>query len=187
MQTDLLFPQSSSRKVSANSHRRLHRLGTSEENSLGICKRPGWRMANSAGLSGVGKSTMALALASELAAELHKIPSQRNAQTIEDTVRQCWYGADDSRWIPCCACRQSRPDDQCGATKPALKTRLNLPSTKHNLDIHGNRHRAIGAPIPLALQSAGVFQLRSGREIASYPIRFGTQRAETAMRPTSHV
>jgi DNA polymerase III delta prime subunit len=24
-------------------------------------------------------------------------------------------------------------------------------------------------------------------EIASYPIRFGTQRAETAMRPTSHV
>src|SRR5260370_31649665 len=44
------------------------------------------------GPSGVGKSTMALALAGELQAELHKIPSQKcNAQTIEDTVRQCWY------------------------------------------------------------------------------------------------
>jgi len=44
------------------------------------------------GPSGVGKSTMALALAGEIQAELHKIPSQRcNAQTIEDTVRHCWY------------------------------------------------------------------------------------------------
>jgi DNA polymerase III gamma/tau subunit len=44
------------------------------------------------GPSGVGKSTMALALAEELQAELHKIPSQKcNAQTIEDTVRHCWY------------------------------------------------------------------------------------------------
>ena len=35
---------------------------------------------------------MALALAGEIQAELHKIPSQKcNAQTIEDTVRHCWY------------------------------------------------------------------------------------------------
>lgn len=44
------------------------------------------------GPSGLGKSTMAMALANELRAELHKIPSQRcNAQSIEDTVRHCWY------------------------------------------------------------------------------------------------
>jgi replication-associated recombination protein RarA len=44
------------------------------------------------GPSGVGKSTMALALAEELGAELHKIPSQKcNAAAIEETVRQCWY------------------------------------------------------------------------------------------------
>jgi len=44
------------------------------------------------GPSGVGKSTMAMALAGELNAELHKIPSQKcNAQSIEDTVRRCWY------------------------------------------------------------------------------------------------
>ncbi len=35
---------------------------------------------------------MALAVAAELQAELHKIPSQKcNAQSIEDTVRHCWY------------------------------------------------------------------------------------------------
>jgi replication-associated recombination protein RarA len=44
------------------------------------------------GPSGVGKSTMALALADELKADLHKIPSQKcNAQAIDDVVRQCWY------------------------------------------------------------------------------------------------
>ena len=44
------------------------------------------------GPSGVGKSTMALALANELQAELHKIPSQKcTASSIEDVVRMCWY------------------------------------------------------------------------------------------------
>jgi len=44
------------------------------------------------GPSGIGKSTMALALAEELKAELHKIPSQKcNLQSIEETVRMCWY------------------------------------------------------------------------------------------------
>jgi DNA polymerase III gamma/tau subunit len=57
-----------------------------------FCKRPASGAWLFLGPSGVGKSTMALALATELQAELHKIPSQKcNAQTIEDTVRQCWY------------------------------------------------------------------------------------------------
>src|SRR5690242_14538852 len=44
------------------------------------------------GPSGVGKSTMALALAEELNGELHKIPSQKcNVQNIEDVVRICWH------------------------------------------------------------------------------------------------
>lgn len=43
------------------------------------------------GSSGTGKSTAALALAEELSAELHKIPSQScNVQAISDVVRQCW-------------------------------------------------------------------------------------------------
>ena len=57
-----------------------------------FCKRPASGAWLFVGPSGVGKSTMALALAAELQAELHKIPSQKcNAQTIEDTVRHCWY------------------------------------------------------------------------------------------------
>lgn len=43
------------------------------------------------GPSGTGKSTAALALAEELQAELHKIPSQAcNVASISETVRQCW-------------------------------------------------------------------------------------------------
>jgi replication-associated recombination protein RarA len=44
------------------------------------------------GPSGVGKTTMALALAEMLRAELHHIPSQRcNVANVEDVIRQCWY------------------------------------------------------------------------------------------------
>ena len=44
------------------------------------------------GPSGVGKSTMALAMARELGAEVHHIPSQKcNAENIEAAIRMCWY------------------------------------------------------------------------------------------------
>jgi replication-associated recombination protein RarA len=44
------------------------------------------------GPPGVGKTTMALALAENIGAELHHIPSQKcNAQAIDDTCRMCAY------------------------------------------------------------------------------------------------
>jgi DNA polymerase-3 subunit gamma/tau len=44
------------------------------------------------GPPGVGKTTMALALAEALGAELHHIPSQQcNVGAVEDVMRQCWY------------------------------------------------------------------------------------------------
>jgi DNA polymerase III delta prime subunit len=44
------------------------------------------------GPPGVGKTSMALALAGEIGAELHHIPSQKcTADAIDNTVRQCWY------------------------------------------------------------------------------------------------
>jgi DNA polymerase-3 subunit gamma/tau len=44
------------------------------------------------GPPGVGKTTMALALAETLRAELHHIPSQQcNVVNVEDVIRKCWY------------------------------------------------------------------------------------------------
>lgn len=44
------------------------------------------------GPAGTGKTTMALALAETLNAELHHIPSQQcNVAAVEDVIRQCWY------------------------------------------------------------------------------------------------
>ena len=44
------------------------------------------------GPPGTGKTTMALALAETLRAEVHHIPSQQcNVGNVEDVIRQCWY------------------------------------------------------------------------------------------------
>jgi replication-associated recombination protein RarA len=44
------------------------------------------------GPPGVGKTSMALALAEQIGAEIHHIPSQKcNAQAIDDTCRMCAY------------------------------------------------------------------------------------------------
>jgi replication factor C small subunit len=44
------------------------------------------------GPPGTGKTTMALALADTLRAEVHHIPSQQcNVAAVEDVIRQCWY------------------------------------------------------------------------------------------------
>jgi replication-associated recombination protein RarA len=44
------------------------------------------------GPPGTGKTTMALALAEMLRAEIHHIPSQQcNVANVEDVIRQCWY------------------------------------------------------------------------------------------------
>lgn len=44
------------------------------------------------GPPGTGKTTMALALAEMLTAEVHHIPSQQcNVANVEDVIRQCWY------------------------------------------------------------------------------------------------
>lgn len=43
------------------------------------------------GPSGLGKTTMALAMAEELGAELHLIPSQKcTVENLNDTIRMCW-------------------------------------------------------------------------------------------------
>jgi replication-associated recombination protein RarA len=44
------------------------------------------------GPAGTGKTTMALALAETIHAELHHIPSQqRNVANVEEAIQHCWY------------------------------------------------------------------------------------------------
>ncbi len=44
------------------------------------------------GESGLGKTTMALAMAEEMEAEVHLIPSQKcTVENVEDVTRMCWY------------------------------------------------------------------------------------------------
>ena len=92
MQGDLAFPQSLTEKYRPVRIADFIGLERPKKVLSAFCRRPrcgGWLFV---GPSGLGKSTMALALASELRAELHKIPSQKcTAPALEDVVRQCWY------------------------------------------------------------------------------------------------
>jgi DNA polymerase III gamma/tau subunit len=92
VQTDLAFPQSLAEKYRPLGIADFIGLERPRKILSAFCKRPASGAWLFTGPSGIGKSTMALALAAELAAELHTIPSQKcNAQTIDDTVRRCRY------------------------------------------------------------------------------------------------
>jgi DNA polymerase III delta prime subunit len=94
VQTDLAFPQSLTEKYRPTRISDFIGLDRAKKVLTAFSKRPASGAWLFVGPSGVGKSTMALALAAELQAELHKIPSQKcNVQTIEDTVRHCWYAS----------------------------------------------------------------------------------------------
>ena len=86
------FPQPLAEKYRPQSIAEFVGLDRPKKVLAAFCKRPTSGAWLFVGPSGVGKSSMALALAAELKAELHKIPSQKcNAASIEDTVRSCWY------------------------------------------------------------------------------------------------
>jgi len=88
----LAFPQSLTEKYRPTRIADFIGLERPKKVLSAFLKRPASGAWLFLGPSGVGKSTMAMALAEELNAELHKIPSQKcSAQTIEDTVRRCWY------------------------------------------------------------------------------------------------
>jgi len=92
MQSSLNFPQSLSEKYRPQTIGEFIGLDRPKKILSAFCKRPKSDAWLFVGPSGIGKSTMALAMAGELKAELHKIPSQKcTAQNIEDTVRLCWY------------------------------------------------------------------------------------------------
>jgi DNA polymerase III gamma/tau subunit len=88
MQSDLPFPQSLAEKYRPVRIADFIGLDRPKKVLSAFCKRPASGAWLFLGPSGVGKSTMALAMAAELQAELHKIPSQKcNTQTIVGYAR----------------------------------------------------------------------------------------------------
>ena len=76
-QTDLAFPQSLAEKYRPTRIADFIGLERPKRVLSVFCSRPASGAWLFVGPSGVGKSTMALTLAAELQAELHKIPSQK--------------------------------------------------------------------------------------------------------------
>jgi replication-associated recombination protein RarA len=68
-----------------------------------FCKAPrdgAWLFT---GASGLGKTTMALAMAEEMNAQLHHIPSQKcTVDNVDEVIRMCWYGAYNFKTGRCC-------------------------------------------------------------------------------------
>lgn len=92
MQTTLDFPQPLSEKYRPKTLDGFIGLEKQKKILSNYVKRPYACPWFFKGDSGVGKSSMALALANELGAELHHIPSQQaNIVNLDEVVRTCWY------------------------------------------------------------------------------------------------
>jgi replication-associated recombination protein RarA len=92
MQGDLGFPQSLAEKYRPRTIAEFIGLEKPKEILTKFAAKPypsAWLFV---GPPGVGKTSMALALASQIGAELHHLPSGKcNAQSIEETIRLCHY------------------------------------------------------------------------------------------------
>jgi replication-associated recombination protein RarA len=92
MQADLAFPQSLAEKYRPRTIEEFIGLEKSKKILAKFAAKPypsAWLFI---GPPGVGKTSMALAVAFQIGAELHHLPSGKcNAQSIEETVRLCHY------------------------------------------------------------------------------------------------
>jgi replication-associated recombination protein RarA len=111
------------------------------------------------GPPGVGKTTMALALAETLRVELQHIPSQQcNVDTVEDVIRRCWY-------VPMSAAFHlvlvDEADKMSGAAQLHFLSKLDAPAfpPADHLRVHMQRNGRPGAAIPEPHAANRVFQL----------------------------
>ncbi len=92
MQADLAFPQSLAEKYRPRTIAEFIGLEKPKKILAKFATKPypsAWLFI---GPPGVGKTSMSLALASQIGAELHHLPSGKcNALSIEETVRLCHY------------------------------------------------------------------------------------------------
>jgi replication-associated recombination protein RarA len=183
VQTDLAFPQSLAEKYRPARIADFIGLDRPKKVLTAFCKRPTSGAWLFVGPSGVGKSTMALALAAELQAELHKIPSQKcNAQTIEDTVRHCWYAPLTPGGFHVVLADEA--DQMTNAAQLALLSKLDSTDPAPNTIFTANDTERLERRFSPAARSwsfqATVWPGRS-RPTST---RSGTRRAETGTRQT---
>jgi replication-associated recombination protein RarA len=160
-QSSLNFPASLSEKY--RPRRIADFIGLEKQRKVlaAFAKRPASCAWLFLGPSGIGKSTMALALAGELQAEVHKIPSQKcNAQAIEDTVRTCWYAPMLPGGFHLVLADEA--DQMTNAAQLALLSKLDATDPAPNTIwiLHRERHKPTRKAFPVALPRAGIFQLR---------------------------
>ena len=91
-QSSLAFPQALCEKYRPRKIAEFIGLDKPKRILTGFAANPKNAAFIFVGESGLGKTTMALALAEEMEGEVHHIPSQKcTVENIEDTMRQCWY------------------------------------------------------------------------------------------------
>lgn len=91
VQSNLDFPQSLSEKYRPKHIAEFIGLAKEKRILTAFCKSPRDASFLFVGPSGLGKTTMALALADELKAEVHHIPSQKcTVENVDDVIRMCW-------------------------------------------------------------------------------------------------
>jgi replication-associated recombination protein RarA len=91
-QGDLSYPQPLAEKYRPRAIADFIGLEKERKVASAFCRTPRESAFLFVGPSGVGKTTLALAMAQEMGAELHLIPSQKcTVQNLEDTLRQCAY------------------------------------------------------------------------------------------------
>jgi len=136
------------------------------------------------GPSGTGKTSMALALAEKIRAEIHHIPSQKcTVGEIDDTVRRCWYVPQNGTFHVCIV---DEADRMRNAAQLALLSKLDSTAkaprtiwifTCNSTD--GLEPRFLSRTMQLEFQSHGI-----AKEAANLLERIWIAEAgESAQRP----
>jgi DNA polymerase III gamma/tau subunit len=114
----LAFPQSLTEKYRPQRISDFIGLADVKKVLSAFCKRPHSSAWMFQGASGTGKSTLGMAVAAELRAEFHHVPSQRcNVAELENVIRQCWY-------VPRNATFHVVQVDECDQASPAAQLAL---------------------------------------------------------------
>ena len=116
------------------------------------------------GPPGTGKTTMALALAETLRAEVHHIPSQQCiVANVEDVIRQCWY-VPQSGGFHLVLVDEADKMSNAAQLHFLVEARRHCFSTSDHFRLHLQHNRWARSTFPQSHAADRVFQLRLASE-----------------------